>query len=396
MAIETRQRVQSIDVFRAVTMLLMVFVNDVDGVQHIPEWIKHASANEDALGFADTIFPAFLFIVGLSIPLAISNRIQDGDSYFSIILYIVSRAFALLVMGFVHVNLEHYSRAALLPRAIWEIFITVSFFLIWLDYSRTRLGKRKYFLQALGWAVLITMCILFKGEEDGQVLWMRPYWWGILGLIGWSYLICALTYLFSRGRFAILIAAAIFFFLFDVLVHAGVIKDLFGIKNYVWIVGDGSMPAFTMGGVVISSWYIHLISKKNLNAFWWVAPLIGMVMIAGGCAVREFGGISKIHATPSWVGICTGLSVLGFLFFAWLIDVAKKRKWFILIMPAGTATLTCYLIPYLLYSLFELIHFRYPHFFNEGAGGLLRSMIIAFVVVIITGWLQRMRVCIKT
>ncbi len=37
-------RLHSIDVFRAVTMFLMIFVNDVGAVTNIPEWIKHAAA----------------------------------------------------------------------------------------------------------------------------------------------------------------------------------------------------------------------------------------------------------------------------------------------------------------------------------------------------------------
>src|SRR6478609_3492580 len=94
------KRLHSIDVFRAVTMLLMIFVNDVSGVKNIPVWIEHVGASDDGLGFADTVFPAFLFIVGLSIPFAIRNRINKGDAPLNIALYIASRSLALLIMGF--------------------------------------------------------------------------------------------------------------------------------------------------------------------------------------------------------------------------------------------------------------------------------------------------------
>ena len=50
-------RLFSIDVFRAITMFFMIFVNDVSGVKNIPAWIEHVSATADGLGFADTIFP---------------------------------------------------------------------------------------------------------------------------------------------------------------------------------------------------------------------------------------------------------------------------------------------------------------------------------------------------
>ena len=124
----TPARLLSIDVFRAVTMFFMIFVNDVDGVKNIPEWIKHVSAKADGLGFADTIFPAFLFIVGLSLPFALNRRINNGDSFYNTAVYILARSIVLLVMGFFHVNLESYNSTAILPKAVWEIFITVAFF----------------------------------------------------------------------------------------------------------------------------------------------------------------------------------------------------------------------------------------------------------------------------
>ncbi len=56
-------RIHSIDAFRAVTMLLMIWVNDFWSLIDIPHWLQHMAAEDDALGFSDVIFPAFLFIV---------------------------------------------------------------------------------------------------------------------------------------------------------------------------------------------------------------------------------------------------------------------------------------------------------------------------------------------
>src|ERR1700760_3258163 len=109
---EASKRLLSIDAFRALNMLCMIFINDLSGVKGIPYWMDHARRMEDRMGFADTIFPAFLFIVGLSIPLAIDRKMNKGESVGSISMSIIVRAFALLVMGFFHVNLESYSNAA--------------------------------------------------------------------------------------------------------------------------------------------------------------------------------------------------------------------------------------------------------------------------------------------
>src|ERR1700761_218973 len=120
-------RVRSIDAFRAVTVFLMIFVNDIDGMPNTPKWIQHAGMNMDALGLADTIFPAFLFIVGLSIPFAFHNRVKRGD--YRIPWRIVTRSFSLIFIGFFFANINVYDeKAALLPRPVWESLTTISFF----------------------------------------------------------------------------------------------------------------------------------------------------------------------------------------------------------------------------------------------------------------------------
>ena len=190
---EAPKRLLSVDAFRALNMLCMIFINDLSGVKGIPDWMDHAKRMDDRMGFADTIFPAFLFIVGLSIPLALDRKMKKGESAGSISMSILVRAFALLVMGFFHVNLESYSKAAILPEAVWEIFITLAFFLIWIDYSDAVSKIMRNLLKISGVIILIVMAILYKGGErhSAETHWMRPEWWGILGIIGWSYLVCA-------------------------------------------------------------------------------------------------------------------------------------------------------------------------------------------------------------
>jgi predicted acyltransferase len=385
-------RLHSIDVFRAVTMFLMIFVNDVAGVKNIPKWIEHVSADADGLGFADTIFPAFLFIVGLSIPFAIRNRLKKGYNVSRVAAYIAVRAVALLVMGFLHVNLENYNSAALLPKAVWEIIITIAFFLIWLDYPDTMQKSKRYLLQGIAVVLLIMMAAIFKGGTPQQPVGFQTYWWGILGLIGWSYLICAFIFLLSGGTLTAQVIALLFFLAFNVAFNAGLLSALRSVSNYIWIVGDASMPALTMAGVVVSVLYTNLIKQGKERLFWTLLLSIGVAFILFGFATRPLGGISKIRATPSWVGICNGISSLFFGLFIYLVDLKGRKEWFRLIRPAGTSTLTCYLIPYILYSVYRLIHFNFPAFLSEGIGGIIRSFATAFVVILIAGVLEKRRV----
>ena len=130
-------RIRTIDILRALTMFFMIFVNDLWSLTGVPKWLEHAGATEDRMGFSDIIFPLFLFIVGLSIPLAINIRFKRGESRTHILGHILGRTVALLVMGFFMVNSETiYPEAMPMDGHIWKILMAVGFFLIWIDYKR--------------------------------------------------------------------------------------------------------------------------------------------------------------------------------------------------------------------------------------------------------------------
>ena len=381
------RRLFSIDVFRAITMFFMIFVNDVSGVKNIPEWIEHVSAKADGLGFADTIFPIFLFIVGLSLPFALAKRIKRGDSFFKIALYILTRSLALLVMGFFHVNIENYSSIAILPEAVFEIIITIAFFLIWIDYPDTIKKSKKYFLQGVGILTLLVMAYLFKGGEPTAPVWLKPYWWGILGIIGWAYLVCAAIYLLSKGNLWVQITAFIVFMIINVAFHTGILKFS------IWVIGNAASVSLTMAGVVISLLYRELAGKGKDKLLWILFAIAGVAMLIFGLFIRPYAaGISKIRATPAWVAICIGIGILVFELLIYLIDIKGKQDWFKGIRPAGTSTLTTYLIPYLLYSIYSLIGLNYPSFFNQGVGGIIRSFFVAFLVIWIAGLLEKRKI----
>ncbi|PSL34839.1 DUF5009 domain-containing protein [Chitinophaga ginsengisoli] len=388
--LKSSQRLLSIDAFRALTMLTMIFVNDVSGVKNIPAWIEHVQAQEDGLGFADTVFPAFLFIVGLSIPFAIGKRISQQKSFISTETHILVRSLALIVMGFFHVNLENYSQAAYLPYPIWELLITIGFFLIWLDYPQEMEKKKRYTLVGAGIVLLLVMAALYKGGPADAPHWMRPSWWGILGIIGWAYLVCASLYLIVKGNFGAITAILGVFLLINILTHAGLLH--FEIP----VIDNASSVSLIMAGAVISSLYTLLDKKRKLSSLWAVFIGLGVLAIVAGFILRPYtAGISKIRATPAWVLICSGISILLFTAMIWLVDVKGKMDWFKWIRPAGTSTLTCYLIPYLLYAVLALVGFSYPTALSEGIGGILRSIAIGFLVILLVGWMEKKRIRLK-
>lgn len=384
-------RILSIDVLRAITMFLMIFVNDVASVSHIPEWIEHAPADADRMGFSDLIFPAFLFIVGLSLPFAIQSRKDKGANLLSISGYIALRALALIVMGFFHVNLENYDgHSALLPYAIYTILLTIAFFLVWLDYPYTLSKVKKNGFVGLGIVLLVVLALLYKGGSAEKPEGLKPHWWGILGIIGWAYLVSAFVYLFSKGNIFILMLAFVAFAAINVTTHMGVFH------HHLWIIGDASSITLMMGGALITLMYKTLIGNKKYLDFWILIIFYGCLSFAFGMFIRPYaGGISKIYATPSWIFVCMGITILVFALLIYLVDVKQKKDWFKLIKPAGTSTLTCYLIPYLLYSFFYLVHFHFPHFLRSGIGGMMKSLLITCLVIGIVYFLEKKKLRLK-
>lgn len=390
-------RLASIDVFRALTMFLMIFVNDLWTLRDIPQWLEHTKAAEDGMGLADTVFPAFLFIVGLSIPFAIGGRLAKGVPQPKIITHILTRSIALLIMGLLHVNLENYnSAAAILPKSAWEILLTIGFFLIWLDYPKSWTKQRKMIFQGAGILLLVILATLYRGGDSaGHPSWIKTYWWGILGLIGWSYLLCSLIFLFTKGKLPLLISALILLLLYNIASTAGWLNFLEPAISYIWIIGEGSTGSLTMAGIVAALIYTTLAEKGKHSQYAIILICFALLMLAGGFVLRPFWGISKIRATPSWVMICSGISILFFLLMIWLVDIKNKEKWFTIIRPAGTSTLTAYLLPYIHYPIYSIIGISLPLALRTGGIGIIKSLIYALLIILITGVLEKWRIRLK-
>jgi heparan-alpha-glucosaminide N-acetyltransferase len=390
------RRLASIDAFRAITMLLMVFVNDLAIVEKVPRWLEHAEEGEDRLGLADTVFPAFLFIVGLSIPFAIRAWESKGMSKGGMLGQILARSFALLVMGIYDVNYEEYTTGhAVIGQFAWLLFATIAFFIVWFNYPDSWSSTRKWALRCVGIVILAVLAIIYKGGKPTHPTWMQTHWYGILGLIGWAYLCCALLYLYIRDRLALL---GIFFLLFlGLSIAANVHGWLFTIipdHEWMWFTSSGGLPAFTMAGVMIaifySKWTEEGRAKRSLIWMWCIAP----VLVAAGFALRPLGGIAKLGDTPSWILICTGISIAVFAILADVVDLRGKSKWYSFIRPAGTSTLMCYLLSYIHYCLFRMLpeSDRLPMVLRSGTIGVAKSLVFAFVIVWLTGVLEKRKV----
>ncbi len=368
----------------------MIFVNELSGAKAIPWWIDHAEAGADAMGFADTIFPAFLFIVGLSIPFAISSKQQKGASKVAVLSYIGYRSFALIVMGFYQVNLETYNENHWLPKAAWAILATVAFFMIWLNYKPTVAKGERYGMIGGGYAILAVLAFVYKGSYNNLDGYngMQPHWWGILGIIGWSYLVVSLLYWLGKGNLKALSVMLAILLITNIVLHTWVSGFSF------WLIGDASSVALVMAGVITSLAYAAC--RPAVSRFIWGAAFSGLACIGIGLLLRPYaGGISKIYSTPAWVLITAGISLVVYALLAYGTDVKGKAYWFKWIAAAGTSTLTCYLIPYFQVFGMQLLHLHYPHSWLSGLPAIVRALAVSFVIIVLVGQMQKVRLTLK-
>ncbi|AOM76497.1 DUF5009 domain-containing protein [Pedobacter steynii] len=390
---DSGKRLVAIDALRAVVMVLMIFVNDLWTLTGVPVWLEHAAADANEMGLADVVFPAFLFIVGLSVPYAVHSRRKKGDNDLQLFLHISSRTVALLIMGFFHVNMEGYSETALLSKPLWQILVTISFFLIWLDYSSYKATLSKW-LKVLGMLLLIGMAVLFESDEASGIMAMKVQWWGILGLIGWAYFISSCVFLFSGGKLLLQILVFLFFLGFSIANNLGWLDLFEQIRPYIWIAGDGAMPALPMAGIITALLYRKFGSKSS--NFWVGIMAFSILLFLFGYFTNPLWGISKIRATPSWTSICAGITAIAFALMVYLTEVLSLQKWYLPVKPAGTSTLTCYLLPYIHYALLTLMSIpQLPLFLRTGEVGLLKSLCYALIIVMITGLLEKRKIRLK-
>ena len=204
----SNERILSIDAFRGITILVMIFVNELAGVRDIPQWMKHMPRDADAMSFVDVVFPGFLFIVGMSIPFAINHRLEKGASFIQLQQHILFRTLGLLVLGFFMVNAEggYDEKAMGISINLWSILFFAAVMLIWKVY-RTSNKIIVYTLRTIGFIILIILAFIYRGKNGEHI---TPRWWGILGLIGWAYLYSCIFYqLFSGNKYLLTFMIAV-------------------------------------------------------------------------------------------------------------------------------------------------------------------------------------------
>jgi predicted acyltransferase len=390
-------RVISIDIFRGLVMVVMIFVNELASVKGLPWWNYHMKANVNAMTYVDMVYPAFLFIVGMAIPLAIRQRLKKNASMPLLWMHVVLRTVSLVVMGLILANARKGDPALMgLSTNAWALLGLLGAVLFWSVYDGPGgLGWLQKARRFAGLALIVAMYAIFRRTmHDGQVGWIDGRYPEILGLIGYTYLAVCILYIPTRrwiwapvGWFVALTALCAFS-------TAGWLGLGFTrhVSLYYFPWGNGAMASITMAGVVTSSIFLGGHRWQETRQKLLFGAGFAYVTLVAGWLMTPLG-ISKIRATPTWCLYSIGSSVLLFMALYWICDVKKKTAWAFFARPAGSNTLLTYLLPDFYYFIVAWMGFTYfDYHYNLGWPGAVRAAVFTAIILAFAWILTKLRV----
>jgi predicted acyltransferase len=342
-AADTLSRVRSIDVFRGITVLVMVFVNDIEDLAGIPAWLRHMPHEETGMTFVDVVFPAFLFIVGTAIPVALASQ-KDSKKTTR---HVIVRGVSLVLIGFLikYAGETSDARATGIGSALWRVWALASVIVFWGHHPRVS-ARAAGILRMIAGASLAFLVWRYRAAEPlGVAGWVAC---SILGLIGGAYVVVSVLVVVLRASPGGLVASL------GALVALNVASRSLSFKATRPYFLPLDLAAIVLSGTIV---WLLLRAKRTHGAE--AGPSSGLARVAVFALVQAAlaralapaYGINKDAATPSWclysASICTAL----FGFLHWWVDLERKARWIGPLEWTGRNALLAYLLPYFVYAM---------------------------------------------
>ena len=413
-------RLRSLDVFRGMTVALMIIVNNPGDWDAIYAPLEHATWH--GCTPTDLVFPFFLFIVGVSIVFALSPSKNDVSRHPEALKKVLIRALKLFSLG---LFLNFYSRidfGGAIPNFYPRLIICAVFTILMLgDWPQ------KVQIWTLGIFLSLGFFLLFF--EIGKFENARIP--GVLQRISLVYLIVSWLFLKTSLRTQIYIFIGIllgYWAMMAVLPVPG-----FGAANFnagtnfaTWVDGllgkhcytatktwdpEGvlsTLPAICTGlaGVFAGKW---LKVNQPTNTMLLGLLLAGATLAIWGQVWDFFFPINKPLWTSSYVFFTAGLAAMLLAVFYWLIDVQKiPQGFYIFFLVYGVNAMTVFfgsgLIPRLLNDikigekgskqwLYE--NLILPHFAEKSNASLAAALTFALIWFVVLWIMWKKKVIIK-
>tara|TARA_B110000116_G_C16799193_1_gene569072 strand:- start:4450 stop:5535 length:1086 start_codon:yes stop_codon:yes gene_type:complete len=337
-------RLLSIDVLRGLTIIFMIIVNQPGSWDYVYSPLLHAKWN--GLTPTDYIFPMFLFIVGVSIVLSMSKRLNSVD------------------------------KSSLIKKILWralKIYLVGLFLWIWPAFD---LGNIR--------------------------------WTGVLQRISVVFLFCGLIYLFFKQKQQVYIAATILILYWIIMVFTPVpgigVPDLnIPERNWAHYIDSLYLPGVMWQGTwdpegILSTFPSIvtgifgliaggiLVSKKDIKDKLINLFLIGVILVFIGDAISWSFPVNKNLWSTSYTCLMGGMSFLLTAAFIYIIDVLGYKK-FKFAHVFGVNSIFCYVLAGVLSSIFYSNYFLgfYPNkeFFNLITGLGISDKLVSFMYAVI-------------
>ena len=301
-------RLMSLDVFRGATIAGMILVNNPGNWGTVYKPLDHAEWH--GWTFTDLIFPFFLWIVGVAIPLSTARRLEQGQSRRELLLHALRRAVIIFALGFFLNSFNYLVDGSLFRDG----------FSVWLHNYATTV-RVPGVLQRIAICYFFAMLIFLSAGIRGQVIWIAAllagYW--VLMIVG-PLLGCGTGGLEQHGNFCEYI---------DNLVLSGKI-----IGMHVWRGGKtwdpegvfSTVPAIAtcLFGIMTGHLLRSKLTPETRTAWLCVA---GNLLLFAGAVMDTWLPINKKIWTSSYAVFMAGMAMNCFAVCYWQVDVQGWRKW---------------------------------------------------------------------
>lgn len=324
-------RLRALDVFRGLTIAAMVLVNNPGNWQAVYPPLLHAPW--DGWTPTDLVFPFFVFIVGVAIPLAFERRKAVGGSQRDLYLKIARRTAIIFGLG-LWLNAFPFSGA-------W--------------FSNLRIPG---VLQRIALCYGLAALIFLKARVKTQV-WLTAAL--LLGYWAMMKLIPAPGY--ARGDLTL--EGSLASWVDRTLLAGHIYKPLYDPEGSL-----STLPAIATAllGVLAGQWLMQKREALEKIAGLFVA---GALCVIGGYVWDWFFPINKALWTSSYVLFTGGLALELLALCYWLVDLQGYRRWAKPFVVFGVNALALYVLSGMLSDVLNVV----PRAKLDGATGNLKSWI---------------------
>jgi predicted acyltransferase len=281
------ERLMSLDVFRGATMAAMLLVNNPGDWGNLYSQLDHAAWN--GWTFTDLIFPFFLWIVGVAIPLSMGRRLEQGEPRSKAVWRIVRRSAIIIALGVMLNGFPHYA------------FSTLRFSGV---------------LQRIGVCYLFASLIFINTGIGGQAITaiclLTGYWllMALMPVPGWGR-----GLLSEHGNFSEYVDT--------LLLHGhtwretktydpeGIISTLPAIATVLFGIMSGHLLRARLGAAEKTAWLF----------------VAGNFLLLTGEIMNYWLPINKKLWTSSYAVFMAGMAMNVFAICYWLVDVKEHKTW---------------------------------------------------------------------